>query len=148
MAFDDHVLAEHFFESESETFNGAHGGLVLLFEASVPEPEHVVSEEEQGFGGPAGPHRRGPPEDIADLDDPVSGIDAHQRLPSHRVVGALIDDGEEHRICLDGDTFGPAAQIRTGGRGTLRLVSEALLGVGPDCGLEQVLGVALGVQRL
>src|SRR5699024_6966536 len=101
-ALDHEVLPEHAFAGEAEPFGRPLRRpivvIALPLEASEAAGEHEIGAEEERLGGRAGPRQRRTPEDVADLDDAVVRIDAHQRLPAFGPTGGPVDDGEQQRV--------------------------------------------------
>src|SRR5699024_3427169 len=104
-ALDHEVLPEHAFAGEAEPFGRALRRpivvIALPLEASEAAGEHEIGAEEERLGGRAGPRQSRAPEDMADLDDDVRRIDAHQRLPAIGPSGGPVDDGQEEGIAAD-----------------------------------------------
>ena len=75
----------------------------------------------------------------------MCGVDAHQRLPSLRASGGLVDDGEEQRV-VDADTPCPSRSrnVLRIGRHVVEQVREACVGAGLDGRGEQVRLVPFG----
>ena len=64
---------------------------------------------------------------MADLDDAVVRIDAHQRLPAFGPTGGPVDDGEEEGIGTDSRLGDPGIEVLPVRLRGLRQVSEPLL---------------------
>ena len=102
-ALDDHVLAENPLEREAEALRGAARGRVegvaLPLVAAIAELLEDIAREQILRLGRAGRalHRRRV-HDVADLDDAIGGVDAHQRLVADRSPRGVVDHREEQRI--------------------------------------------------
>ena len=94
LALDDHVLAENAFELKAEPRRRALGRFVAVvafpFIAAIAQiVEDMAREQKLRLGRPAPARHPWPPIDMADLDHPVRGIDAHQGLAAHRLAARL-----------------------------------------------------------
>ena len=152
-ASDDHRTAKMAFVSESEPQCGpARRGverIALPFVAAVAEGlQRVRGEQVHRLGGHAGTRDARSPVDVADLDAPVDGRDAQERLPALGPAGGAVDHGEEQGIrrCCGTGQPGGEEPGRVGRQ--LGHVAKARGSVGRRGGLAQVVAMAIRVERL
>src|SRR6185437_4034727 len=144
-ALDDPVLAENSLERKPEAFRRAARRRVervaLPFVTAKAELiEHVSREQILRLGRARGALHRRRVHDVADLDDAIGRVDAHQRLIADRAPGPIVDHREVERISGAGlvldisaklveAAIGPVGQISphpVPGRVAVRALKERL----------------------
>ena len=98
-AFDDHGLAEGAFVGEAEAEGGVTGrfvvGVAFPFQAAIAQfVEHAAHEQEDRFGGGRRLLEGRAEVDVANFDDAVGGVDAHQAREANRAIRRVDDDVE------------------------------------------------------
>ena len=152
-ALDDHVLAEDALEGEAEPLRRAPRGRVqrVAFPLVAPVAERIEDvggEEILRLGRARRALQGGRVHDIADLDDAVRRIDAHEGLVAERAARGVVDHGEEQRVLRARFRLEARAEVVQGRVGP---VAE----VGPDAlplsfAVRAVVkrnGVLMGVER-
>ena len=152
-ALHHHVLAENALEREAEPHGGALRRLVAVVAfplvAAVAElVEGVLHEQELRLGRRRLARHQRPPIDIADLDDAIGRVDAHQRLPAGDLAAGLVDDGEEQRVLAGLDPVQPGLEGGAAFRRKVGQPAEALAGVGNARRLVEAVAMPLGAERL
>lgn len=114
-AFDDHSLAEGAFVGEAEAEGGVAGrlveGVAFPFEAAITKfVKYAAHQQEDGFGGGWSLFEGRAEMDVADFDDAVGLVDAHEACEADRVVGPCIDDGVKQRVGFCGDAGEPGLE--------------------------------------
>lgn len=127
-AFDDYGLAEGAFISEAEAEGGSARGLVqrvaFPFEAAVAQfVEYARHQQEDGFGGGWGLLEGWAEVDVADFDDAVSRVDAHQAGEACGFARFGVDNGVEQRVGFGGHAGKPTGKGRKVRKGTIGQIS-------------------------
>src|SRR5690606_404620 len=112
--------------------------IALPLVAAIAEPvERVAGEKILCLGGRRRPSDRRAPVNAADLDDPESRFDAHQRLAPGDPAAGPVDDREEQRIATGLRLFQPGLKVGAALRRAVGQIAEALLSVGNARCLEE-----------
>src|SRR5690606_10252036 len=119
------------------------------FEAAVAEiVEDMAGEQEQRLGGCGAARDRRVPEDVADLDDAIGGIHAHEGLPAGYPVARPVDHGEMERGLAGGGLVEPGLEVGAASGDLVVEPAEAFFAVWCGCGLVEPVAVASGIEWL